>query len=140
MQSTSASLRVAARLLILAMASLLLVVLGCTGAQAAAQAPATAAATVTAAANPTATATPHASPAMTAMVSSVQDRPACIPGGDKVRLERSAVSPGQALLLHDPAACPGSLLRAAPLDAGPPQSWGRIPTALSHLDLGILRT
>ncbi len=128
MRGTSATLRIAARLVILALASIFLVVLGCTGAQAATAAPATS------------IAGPGTLTVTSSVIPSGHERPACGPGRDKARVEHNATSPGQSLLQPDPGASSAVLLRTAPLEPGLAQRSGRIPTALTHLDLGIVRT
>ena len=135
MRSTSALLSGGARLLILAMTSMVLVVLGCTGAQAAAE-----------------TSLPSmSSPAQLGPVSEhvvldavsfdapAPNQTACSPGRDTVQLEHNALVPTNALLQHSPSSSRAALPHLHPDLAAERQS-GRIPAALTHLDLGIVRT
>ena len=135
MQGTSALLRGGARLLILAMTSLVLVVLGCTGAQAAAET-----------SLPSMSSPAQLRPASAHVVLDVvsvdapaQDQASCIPGRDTVRLEHNAPVPTTALLQHSPSNS-GAALRRLPPDLAAERPSGRIPTALTHLDLGIVET
>lgn len=146
MQSTSSLLRVTARLVVLALTSFVLVVLGCTGAQAFPDVAATTAIPLTApAANSSVSGTGHSSTALSNTVVSsalapTLDKPACIPGRDKTRIEQNAISAGQGLLPHQGGTSASTLLRVAALEAGLLPRPGRIPAALTHLDLGIVRT
>ena len=66
--------------------------------------------------------------------------PTCIPGRNKVRVERNAAPPSQAHLQHTPAnGCTG-LFAAVRTETGADQFSGRTPAAWTHLDLGIVRT
>ena len=135
MQDTSALLRGGARLLILAMTSLVLVVLGCTGAQAAAE-------TSLPSMSSPAQLRPASSHVILDVVSAdapAQDPASCVPGRDTVRLEHNAPEPTTALLQHSRSNS-GAALRRLPPDLAAERPSGRIPTALTHLDLGIVRT
>lgn len=142
MQSTSALLRVGARLLILALASFVLVVLGCTGAQAFPETPPPSMSSPT----ELQSAAIHAASDVAAQDTAVsldtpgQDQPACIPGRDKVRVERSATITTMALLQDSPGSNGATLPRDVPLQLVADHLAGRIPDALTHLDLGIVRT
>ncbi len=64
----------------------------------------------------------------------------CTPGRDKVRVESNAVAPAQAQLQHSPGNdCTGLFAPVHPGIAAD-QLSGRTPAALTHLDLGIVRT
>lgn len=140
MQRTSAALRfpspgfTAARLaqvVVVALIALVLVVAGCTVAQSSATAGSLSPAAVS-----------QATPQATVLneVTAAQRLLACIPGRDKTRAETNALSPASAALLHCPA---GTWVQTAVLfgaERNPSQRAGRIPAALTHLDLGILRT
>lgn len=144
MQRTSAALRfpspgfAAARLaqvVVVAIIALVLVVAGCTVAQFSASASSLSPAAVSQSAPQTAPQT-----AVLNEVTAAQRLLACIPGKDKTRAETNALSPASAALLHDPA---GTWVQTAVLfgaEGNPSQRAGRIPAALTHLDLGILRT
>lgn len=136
MHCTSALLRVGARLLVLALTSFVLVALGCTGAQAF---PETASPSVSSQARlqPAPVQAPQdvASPD-----TSEQEQITCIPGRDKARVEHNAIVPTIALFQHSPGANGATLPRNVPRPLGAEQLAGRIPAALTHLDLSIVRT
>lgn len=184
MQRTSATLRLSTQALILAFAALLLVTIGCTGAQASpiqasstpAQAPASASISTLAAPwltgqSPTVAAAPVAdSPtagdstalnrdslievslnrvslkkavpnqAVLVQTAATSPQPACTPGRDTARMEKNAVSAPTALLQHSPTGTFSRNAAQAGWDADESLLSGRIPDALTHLDLGIVRT
>ncbi|AIY03450.1 hypothetical protein ART_3851 [Arthrobacter sp. PAMC 25486] len=136
MQSTNALLRVGTRLLILALTSFVLVALGCTGAQAFPET-----------ALPSVSSSAELQPAALQMTldvlsldTSEKEQTSCIPGRDKVRVEHNAIVPTLALLQHSPGSNGATLPRNMPRQLGAAQRAGRIPDALTHLDLGIVRT
>ena len=136
MQHIGARPRLGAQALILAFAAFMLVAIGCTGAHA----------------FPTEQATSiSASPALpgsgadTFAADTFADAvghapPSCIPGRNKVRVERNAVPPSQAHLHHPPASGCTGLFASARAEGTADQFSGRTPAALTHLDLGIVRT
>lgn len=140
MQNTNSLLRATARLAVLALASFVLVVLGCTGAQAFPEDVSATALPVAAQAVAAPTASSSISGTSASALAPSLDKPACIPGRDKVRIEQDAISPGQALLPHQGATSAGILPKVLPLESGLLRLSGRIPAALTHLDLGIVRT
>lgn len=137
MQNSSAGLRMAARLLVLALSSFVLVVMGCTGAQAIPDTPAPATLSVLA---PAAQMPPDAAADARSVPSAGQELTACHPGRDRVRLERNSMAPGQGLFQPGPELSGSALSRMTHPDFDSLQLAGRIPAALTHLDLGIVRT
>ena len=136
MLGTSALLRGGSRLLILALASLVLTVLGCTGAQASTP-------TALPSVSPPAQVRPaavHAVPDAVSLDAPQPDQPSCSPGRDTVRVEHNALVPTIALHQHPPAGSGAALPRRLPPDVAAERPSGRIPTALTHLDLGMVRT
>lgn len=120
-----------ARVVVVALIALALVVAGCTVAQ---SSPSSGLVGPAAAV--------QATPAASAVndVTAAQRLLACIPGRDKTRAETNALSPSSAALLHCPA---GTWVQTAVrfgAERTTSQRVGRIPAALTHLDLGILRT
>lgn len=69
-----------------------------------------------------------------------QELTACHPGRDRVRLERNSMAPGQGLFQPGPELSGSALSRMTHPDFDSLQLAGRIPAALTHLDLGIVRT
>lgn len=137
MQTSSTGLRIAARLLILALSAFAFVVIGCTGAQAIPASPSPAAVSVL---GPAVQVTPGTAANAQSVVTAVQELPACNPGRVKVRLEHNAITPGQGLFPPGPELSGSALPRNAHPEVEALQAVGRIPAALTHLDLGILRT
>ena len=129
MQRTSMSLRLVTEALVLAFIALVLVVAGCTGAQVSSKQLAAAAPVSTVLIETTLVAS-----------TAVDQPPVCIPGRDKTRVETNAASPSSAALHYCPTGI--SVRTAAHLgnDSQASQRSGRIPAALTHLDLGIVRT
>lgn len=123
MRSTSPTFRLLTHALLLAFAAFALVVIGCTGAQAS---PATLA-------SPTAQSSAVQS-------ATAQKSPKCVPGRDKAKVERNAVAPNPAHLQPPPANPDSALPGRARADASVLLFSSRDPAALTHLDLGIVRT
>lgn len=143
MQTSSTGLRIAARLLILALSAFAFVVIGCTGAQAIPASPSPAAVSVpgpVSVLGPAVQVTPGTAANAQSVVTAVQELPACNPGRVKVRLEHNAITPGQGLFPPGPELSGSALPRNAHPEVEALQAVGRIPAALTHLDLGILRT
>ncbi|MEO6529699.1 MAG: hypothetical protein ABI563_05495 [Specibacter sp.] len=129
MRSTAPMLRLTAQAVLLAFAGLLLVTLGCGGAQAATAAQASATHVYTAQFSPA---------ALDNVVAPAS--PACIPGRDKVRLERDALPPTPAQLQPTRNDAGAGFAERAGTHSGAAPLLGRIPASLTHLDLGIVRT
>ncbi len=115
--------RIAAHVILLAFTAAMLLDFGCTGVQASPDPETVPVIAVSSAAD-------AASPAL----------PACIPGRDKVRLECHAMAPTPAQLQHSPASTGMELFSQIRTVKSTGQLAGRIPAALTHLDLGIVRT
>lgn len=130
MQRISALPRVAAHALILAFAAFMLLAIGCTGAQAS---PNGQVASISASAFQDALANTSAD-----IYSQVLTT--CNPGRDKVRVECNAVAPTQAQLQHSPENDGVGLFTPVRAETTTDQLSGRTPAALTHLDLGIVRT
>lgn len=160
MRSTSSFIRLAAHGLLLAFAAFVLVTVGCTGANASTGAQtAPGARAASASSQPLTVATPTAGqqalPVATDQQATVQEPPglatsgletsgqvltACVPGRDKARVESNAVAPTVAHLQDSPGNCSSGLPDRARADTAAAQLSDRIPAALTHLDLGIVRT
>ncbi|MDJ0317296.1 MULTISPECIES: hypothetical protein [Arthrobacter] len=143
---------------LLALTGLMLVIVGCTGAQASSGNPAASGSTyeltstaldIHAVAVPVLAVTTGLSLPSTAQLPNTvlspgtDARPAwttCVPGRDKVRLEQNALTPVSAHLQRPPSALESDLLTPARADGGADQFADRVPAALTHLDLGIVRT
>ncbi len=170
MQATTTKLGTAARFLLPALLSLVLVALGATGARAfpevptpaPASMPAPVVAAVAASVQPSSVARataatpaqerfgslgsqlagPAGAPDTPAVLvdQASQEQTTCIPGRKKVRLESAAALPSYALLQHAPE--PGQLPLPRTHVPGHEDARlsGRIPASLTHLDLGIVRT
>lgn len=154
MRSTSSFIRVAAHALLLALAAFLLVTIGCTGANAtpaAQDSPGTQGAS--AMSQPLAATTPAAvqqsadlaathitGQQATGLETARQALTACVPGRDKARVESNAVAPTPAHLQDSPGNANSSLPDRARANTVSAQLSDRIPAALTHLDLGIVRT
>lgn len=145
MRSTSSFIRVAAHGLLLAFAAFLLVTVGCTGANAspgAQENPGTQGAS--AVSQPDAGTTPAAGQATgqqaARLETSGQVLTACVPGRDKARVESNAVAPTLAHLQDSPGDAGSGLPDRARANTASAQLSDRIPAALTHLDLGIVRT
>ncbi|POH74728.1 hypothetical protein [Arthrobacter glacialis] len=132
MRSSSFTVRLAAHAVLLAFAGMLLVAFGCSGAQASAGMQ-VATASVSAA---------QFSPAIETSVESLiaPVSTACIPGRDKVRLDRDTLPPTPAQLQPKQNDADAGLSRRARENSGAVALLGRIPASLTHLDLGIVRT
>lgn len=135
MQRISTGFRFTAHALILAFVALTLVVIGCNGAQASAaqQVAITVSAT-----------TPASAPASNAVAlkkaTAQKENPACAPSGSSARVEKIALAPSPALLPHSPSSVLDQLSPYVLVGDGLSPHSGRIPAALTHLDLGIVRT
>ena len=132
MQRTTVALRLVTQALVLAFIALVLVVVACTGAQSSSMQQ-TVAQQISA----------HQTTLIEATAvegTAVERPPLCIPGRDTTRVESNAVSPSAAALHYCPTGI--SVRTAAHLgnDSQASQLSGRIPAALTHLDLGIVRT
>lgn len=152
MQRINALPRVAAHALILAFAAFLLLAIGSTGAQASPNGqvasigasafndtPLNDGPALNTAAGMTADTVRSTAAKSSASVSG-QVLTSCTPGRDKVRVESNAVAPAQAQLQHSPGNdCIGLFTSVQPGIAAD-QLSGRTPAALTHLDLGIVRT
>ncbi|MDO5751951.1 hypothetical protein [Arthrobacter sp.] len=131
MQHIGALPRLGAQAIILAFVAFMLVAIGCTGSHAS---PNEQAASIS------------ASPAFNSSGAGTfadavgHALPSCIPGRNKVRVERNAVPPSQAHLHHSPVSGCTGLFAPARAEGTADQFSGRTPTALTHLDLGIVRT
>ena len=127
MQRTTVTLRLVTQALVLALIALVLVVVACTGAQGS---------------STQQTAAQQISAQQTTLIegTAVERPPLCIPGRDTTRVESNALSPSSAALHYCPTGI--SVRTAAQLgnDSQASQLSGRIPAALTHLDLGIVRT
>ncbi|MFQ4147694.1 hypothetical protein AAGW05_03195 [Arthrobacter sp. LAPM80] len=145
MRSSRQSLRFTVRTVLLTFTAFVLMAIGLTGAPAS---PGTQ--TTTALASAVQAAKPHAPqmqaaqgarPLTASVVETTGQRSTeCVPGRNKVRVERDAVSPTQAHLQHSPGSSGAGLLCGARADTSAAGQSGRIPAALTHLDLGIVRT
>ncbi|POH71589.1 hypothetical protein [Arthrobacter glacialis] len=132
MRSNSFTVRLAAHAVLLAFAGMLLVAFGCSGAQASAGMQ-VATASVSAAQFSPATET-----SVEARIAPVST--ACIPGRDKVRLERDTLPPSPAQLQPKQNDADAGLSGRAWENSGAVALLGRMPASLTHLDLGIVRT
>ncbi|ALE91423.1 hypothetical protein AOC05_02095 [Arthrobacter alpinus] len=132
MRGTSPSFRLLTHALLLAFAAFALVVIGCTGAQASP-------ATVT---SPTARSSTvqSATAQSSAVQSTAPGSPKCVPGRDKAKVERNTVAPNPAHLQPSPANPDSARPDRARADTSVLQFSSRDPAALTHLDLGIVRT
>ncbi|MHA7271270.1 hypothetical protein [Arthrobacter sp. HLT1-20] len=147
MRSTVSMLRLTTHAILLAFAGLLLVAFGCSGAQAQAGMQATAthaptahvsAAHVSAAHVSAAQFSPATDVSVAALTAPVST--ACVPGRDKVRLERDALPPVPAHLQPAQQDTDAGLAERTKANSGAAQLLGRTPASLTHLDLGIVRT
>ncbi|MFB9166519.1 hypothetical protein [Arthrobacter psychrochitiniphilus] len=124
--------------LLLALGSMTLVVIGCTGAQAS---PGMQTIAVSPAAEQQITAATTAALNTRGILNTLnQLSPECKPGHKKVRLESHAVSPNLVQLQSPRGSFGSPLPHRLLVDGAAQQFLGRIPAALSHLDLGIVRT
>ncbi|MET4002831.1 MULTISPECIES: hypothetical protein [Arthrobacter] len=129
--------------LLLALGTMTLVVIGCTGAQAS---PGMQTIAVTPAAEQqitaatTAALNTHSSRTRDVLHAVNQLSPECKPRHKKVRLESHAVSPNLVQLQSPRGSFGSPLPHRLLVDGAAQQFLGRIPAALSHLDLGIVRT
>lgn len=131
MQGTAALLRAGVHALVLALALVMLVTLGCTGAQAApVSLPGATVAQQSAA--------PQAETVIVATAGQVQTT--CMPGRGKSRVEGDAVVPNPVHLQPSPGSAVAALPRDQHAGMGAAMLDGRIPASPSHLDLGIVRT
>lgn len=136
MRNMALSLRFLTRSLLLTFTAFALILTGGISAQAAPLDPVTHhQATVQLAPLPQSTA-----PASNALKSVNTVLTACVPGRDKTRVESNAVTPSPAHLRHTPANANSGFADRAQTDIAGAQLPGRIPSALTHLDLGIVRT
>lgn len=124
--------RLTTHAVLLAFAGMLLVAFGCSGTQARAGMQAT---TAHVSATQFSPATDVSLAALTAPVSTE-----CVPGRDKVRLEREALPPTLAHLHPAQQDTDAGLSERTTANVGAAQLLGRIPASLTHLDLGIVRT
>lgn len=135
MQGTTALLRVGTRALVLALAAVLLVVLGCTGAQASPGSPPMGTVAVTP------TVTKQSSQPTTVLVATAgHAQTTCIPGRGKARMEANAVAPSPAQLQPSFGNAVAALPQALSCGSSSATLQGRIPSSPTHLDLGIVRT
>ncbi|WP_157884004.1 hypothetical protein [Arthrobacter alpinus] len=131
MRSMAFFLRFLTRSLLLTIAAFALIVTGGISAQAAALDP------VTVQQSTLGQSTGQASTALES-VSTVLT--GCVPGRDKTRVECNAVTPSPAHLRHTPANANTGFAGRTQTDIFGALLFGRIPSSLTHLDLGIVRT
>lgn len=129
--------RLTTHAILLAFAGMLLVAFGCSGAQAQAGMQATAAHAPTAHVS-AAQFSPSTDVSLAVLTAPVST--ACVPGRDKVRLERDAVPPVPAHLQPAQQDTSAGLAERTKANGGAAQVLGRTPASLTHLDLGIVRT
>ena len=135
MQGTTALRRLGARALVLALASILLVVLGYSGAQASPSSLAVGAVAVAP------TMTKQSTQPTTALVATAgHAQTTCIPGRGKARMEADAVAPSPAQLQVSAGSAVAALPHALSGGSTSARLRGRIPSSPTHLDLGIVRT
>lgn len=140
MQGTAALVRAGARALVLALASLMLVVLGCTGAQASSASLPAASAAVASVAQLAAPQAAGSGPETALVATAGHVQTTCMPGRGKSRVESNAVLPNPVHQQSSSGSAVAPLPRGQHAAVGAAVLDGRIPASPSHLDLGIVRT